>query len=77
MLAVIPKPVSVGRAVRFCVLGLLEVIDGGKPVSVPRGKERVLLGVLLANANESLTSERLIEALWQGLPPAKRQRPCT
>jgi DNA-binding SARP family transcriptional activator len=50
--------------VQFRVLGLLEVSDGGRPVSLPRGKESALLGLLLVHANEALGSERLIEELW-------------
>jgi len=52
------------------VLGLLEVSEGGRPVSLPRGKESALLGLLLVHANEPLGSERLIEELWPRERPA-------
>src|SRR5439155_22902300 len=49
---------------QFGVLGLLEVSDRDRSISLPRGKERALLGSLLALANEPLASEQLIEELW-------------
>src|SRR5262245_45870956 len=35
-LALFSPPVNVGRVVQFRVLGLLEVSDGGRPLSLPR-----------------------------------------
>jgi class 3 adenylate cyclase/tetratricopeptide (TPR) repeat protein len=56
----------------FRVLGELQVEERGRLIEVV-GKQRVLLGVLLVNANELVSSERLIDALWGDRPPATAQ----
>jgi class 3 adenylate cyclase len=56
----------------FRVLGELEVVDDGRVVAL-KGKPRALLGVLLVNANEVVSSERLIDALWGESAPATAQ----
>jgi DNA-binding SARP family transcriptional activator len=56
--------------VRFRILGPLEALgDGGEPVPLGRGKESALLAILLLHANEPLSSDRLIEELWQDAAP--------
>jgi YVTN family beta-propeller protein len=55
--------------VEFRILGPLEVIDGGRPLSIRRGKERALLIYLLLHANEVVPSGRLIDELWNERPP--------
>jgi DNA-binding SARP family transcriptional activator len=57
--------------VEFRILGLLEVVDDGRPVSIGRGRERALLALLLLNANRPLSTERLVEELWEGRRPPK------
>ncbi len=59
-----------GTHVEFRILGPLEVVDDGRPVSIRRGKERALLVYLLLHANEVVPSGRLIDALWDERPPA-------
>src|SRR5262245_33557305 len=59
-----------GSALRFGVLGSLDVGVDGRSVAVPRGKPRVVLALLLLEANRVVASDRLIEALWGGRPPA-------
>ena len=54
----------------FRMLGLLEVVDDGRPVTVGPGKESALLALLLLNANQPLSTDRLIDELWD-----ERQRP--
>jgi DNA-binding SARP family transcriptional activator/streptogramin lyase len=54
----------------FRILGPLEVVDDGRPVSIRRGKEQALLAYLLLHANEIVPSGRLIDALWDERPPA-------
>jgi DNA-binding SARP family transcriptional activator len=51
--------------VEFRILGLLEVLEEGWPVKVGPGKERALLAALLLNSNRPLSTERLVEELWQ------------
>jgi DNA-binding SARP family transcriptional activator/streptogramin lyase len=54
---------------RYAILGPLEVYDGTQPLGIGGGRQRKLLGVLLVHANESVSSDRLIEELWDGEPP--------
>jgi DNA-binding SARP family transcriptional activator len=53
----------------FRILGPLEVLSGGKALDLGGQKQRALLAVLLLHANEVVSSERLIDALWEGEPP--------
>jgi YVTN family beta-propeller protein len=53
----------------FRILGPLEVVDEGRPVSIRRGKEQALLAYLLLHANEVVPSGRLIDVLWDERPP--------
>jgi DNA-binding SARP family transcriptional activator len=48
----------------FRALGPLEVYDGDRPVPLRAAKQRALLAVLLVNANEVVSSDRLIDELW-------------
>jgi DNA-binding SARP family transcriptional activator len=54
----------------FCILGPLEVLDEGRHVPLVGSKQRALLGLLLVNANETLSTDRLIDELWGEHPPA-------
>ena len=51
------------------VLGPLEVVIGGRPVELPVGKARLLLGALAVCANEVVSTDRLFEVLWSAEPP--------
>ncbi len=53
----------------FLVLGSLEVREGGRTVPLGRGNERALLALLLLNANEPVSTERLVDELWGERPP--------
>lgn len=53
----------------FRILGPLEVIDGERPVALPKGRARALLGFLILHAAEVLSTDRLIDALWGETPP--------
>jgi DNA-binding SARP family transcriptional activator/class 3 adenylate cyclase len=54
----------------FRILGPLEAWEGGSPVALGGAKQRALLAVLLLYANEVVSTERLIDLLWED-PPAK------
>jgi DNA-binding SARP family transcriptional activator len=56
--------------VEFRILGPLEVVGEHGPITLHRGKEQALLSYMLLHANEVLPSERLIDELWDGRPPA-------
>jgi DNA-binding SARP family transcriptional activator len=54
----------------FHILGPLQALDEGRLVT-PRGtKQRALLALLLLHANETLSTDRLIDELWGEHPPA-------
>jgi YVTN family beta-propeller protein len=56
---------------RFSVLGTLEVSLDRAPLSLGGRKQRTLLAVLLLHANEIVSRDRLIDALWgERLPPS-------
>ena len=55
----------------FRILGPLEVVEDGRPISIRRrGKEQALLAYLLLHANEVVPSGTLIDVLWDERPPA-------
>lgn len=54
---------------RYLILGPLEVRDGKTEVVLRGGQQRKLLTVLLLHRGEAVSSERLIEELWNGKPP--------
>src|SRR5688572_23576872 len=54
----------------FRILGTLEVLDEGREVALGGSKQRALLALLLLHANETLTTDRLIDELWGERPPA-------
>jgi YVTN family beta-propeller protein len=54
----------------FRILGPVEVWVDGRPVALGRGKQRAVLALLLLDANRIVSSDRLIDQLWNGEPPA-------
>jgi len=54
----------------FRILGPLEVLDGDRRLALAGSKSRALLALLLIHANETLTTDRLIDELWGDDPPA-------
>src|SRR5215218_9440286 len=55
---------------RIAVLGPLEVRhDTGDPVTVPGAKERLLLAVLAAHTPDVVSTDRIVEDLWDGDRP--------
>jgi len=55
---------------RFGILGPLEVLANGRPVALGGPQQRGLLAVLLLDANQVVSSERLVSDLWGDAPPA-------
>jgi predicted ATPase/DNA-binding SARP family transcriptional activator len=53
----------------FRILGPLEVCTDGGPKLDLAGKQKALLAVLLLHANEAVSTDRLIDALWGAEPP--------
>jgi YVTN family beta-propeller protein len=54
----------------FRVLGPFEVCERGHLLDVGIGKQRALLAFLLMNAPEVVSTDRIIDALWDDRPPA-------
>ena len=60
---------------RIAVLGPLEVTnDDGRPIAVPGAKERLLLAVLAAGAPGVVSTDRIVETLWNGDRPATARK---
>lgn len=55
--------------IRYLILGPLEVRDGKADVPLRGGQQRKLLAILLLHAGEAVSTDRLIDELWQGKPP--------
>ncbi|MFQ5425703.1 MAG: BTAD domain-containing putative transcriptional regulator [Gaiellales bacterium] len=54
----------------FRILGPLQVLEGGSAVPISSRKQRALLAILLLHAGAVVSRDRLIDALWEGEPPA-------
>ena len=55
----------------YRILGPLEANESdGRPIDLGGGRQRALLAVLLLHRNEVVSTDRLIEWLWSGSPPA-------
>src|SRR5207237_6441164 len=53
------------------MLGPLELLDGERPLALGGGRQRTLLLALLLHANEVVSVDRLIDALWgEQVPPS-------
>lgn len=59
-----------GEALRFGVLGALEVRAGEDRVSIPGAKTQAVLAVLLLARGQDVSGDQLVEALWGEDPPA-------
>jgi DNA-binding SARP family transcriptional activator/WD40 repeat protein len=58
------------QTVRFAVIGQLAVLrDDLAPVAVPGAKERLLLAVLASAAPDVVSTDRLLDTVWDGAPP--------
>ncbi|GCB45401.1 BTAD domain-containing putative transcriptional regulator [Streptomyces sp. NL15-2K] len=55
----------------FKILGPLEVRRDGQPVRIGAAKVRLLLAALLAEANQVVTVETLVNRLWGEKPPSR------
>ena len=58
----------------FRILGPLEVLEDGKQVDVGGAKQRALLACLLVHANDVVSTDRLIDALWEDEAPETAQK---
>ena len=56
---------------QYGVLGPLEVSGGEQSIEIAGSKQRALLAMLLLHANEVVSTDRLIDALWGEAPPER------
>jgi DNA-binding SARP family transcriptional activator len=56
--------------VEFRILGPLEVLDGERRLPLGGAKRRAVLALLLLDANQVVSTERLIDGVWGDEPPA-------
>src|SRR5437763_11623718 len=59
-----------GGSMEFKILGPLEGRQDDRALAPTAAKQRLLLAILLLHPNEVVSSDRLIETLWGGRPPA-------
>jgi YVTN family beta-propeller protein len=58
----------------FRILGPLEVVSNGNSLALGGSRQRAVLAVLLLHANETVSVDRLIDALWgESAPPGAVQ----
>ena len=60
---------STGTANEFRVLGPVDAVRAGQPVRLGGRQQRWLLALLLVEPGRAISSDRLIDELWQGGPP--------
>ena len=60
---------SVGAGMEFRLLGRLEVGESDRAIEIAGSKQRALLAILLLNANRVVSTDRLIDDLWEDEPP--------
>jgi len=60
--------------VEFLVLGPVETRIDGRVLHLGGPKQRALLALLLLNANEVVSRDRLVDSLWGGRAPESAQR---
>lgn len=61
-------------ATEFRILGPLEVIQDGAALDLGAQKHRALLAALLVHSNEVVSTDSLIDAIWEDEPPEKAQK---
>jgi len=53
----------------FRILGPLEVRDRGRPIELPRRKQRAVLAILLLRQGETVSIDVLVDGIWGEDPP--------
>jgi DNA-binding SARP family transcriptional activator/tetratricopeptide (TPR) repeat protein len=55
--------------IEFRVLGPLEVREDGRVLAITADRQRVVLATLLLDANQPVSVEQLVDAIWEESPP--------
>jgi predicted ATPase/DNA-binding SARP family transcriptional activator len=56
--------------IEFGLLGPTRVVSAGRELTLPPGKQRALLALLLLHRNDTVPAERLVDAVWGEPAPA-------
>ena len=59
---------------QFRILGPLDVVDKDETLPLGGGRPLALFALLLLHANEVVSTDRLVEELWQEQPPATAEK---
>jgi len=57
------------QPIEFRLLGPVEVVIDGKQVTIAASRQKIVLAVLLSEANHVVSVDRMIDALWGSNPP--------
>ena len=60
----------------YGLLGPVEVRVDGRAVPLPGARQRLVLTMLLVDANRMVPAARLVDELWEAALPADRARCC-
>ncbi|MEV0386491.1 BTAD domain-containing putative transcriptional regulator [Nonomuraea sp. NPDC050643] len=60
---------TIGRGLRFGVLGHLEITRDAAPVTIASRKQRIALATLLLRANQLVTKDELMDRIWESELP--------
>jgi DNA-binding SARP family transcriptional activator/streptogramin lyase len=60
--------------VEYRLLGEFEVLDAGGPIEIAPGRQRSLLALLLLHENTVVSTDRLVDDLWDGSPPGTAEK---
>jgi DNA-binding SARP family transcriptional activator len=58
----------------FRVLGPVQILADGRQLDIGDRKQRLVLGILLLEANQLVPTERLVDLLWPDAPPPSARR---
>src|SRR6478672_10304061 len=53
----------------FRILGSLEISDNGHVLALGSVRQLALVALLLVHRNEAVSTERIVDQLWEGSPP--------
>ena len=56
------------------VLGPIEVADGGDTVPIGGPRQRLVLALLILNAGDTVSTDRLVDGVWGDGPPDAARR---
>ncbi|HYS36995.1 MAG TPA: winged helix-turn-helix domain-containing protein, partial [Pseudonocardiaceae bacterium] len=63
-------PSADGSGLRFTVLGPVQVLVDGEPVTIGSPGARALLLLLVLHANQVVAVDRIVDGMWGDDPPA-------